>query len=1262
MRELLLQRRENTLAVTLGEYTGSLPLSDIAPHANTWQQVYDDAVAYGRDLFENTFRHEQIRTLLATLPAQERLLSVADDPLVASIPWEYLRDQNNKLLASRLTFVRGIPDAKRRESFAFTDPLEIVAVPVSPIDEPIILSVEREWKNLVEAVRVTRPPKSLTLKRVRPPTRSQLERSLGRRCTSLVHFMGHSASHDGKAFLAFEDARACIHLVDAADFVASLNARVFLVVLNSCLSAVVAHTAFGNTARALVDRGVPYALGMQFVLPDAAALVLSEALYDFLLQDQTVEEAVMHTRRALEEPGKLSGLGPAWLAGIPVLYTSLQALAPAIELSAGHPEIQPDPVQLEKTCDLTALSVAQHFVGRSQQVSELVGLLLDPHQRGFVLLHGLGGIGKTALARVVAERLSYHYRDRVLASSFETFARLEADNRRVVDETFADRFINRVARFYGLDPKDASLYPTTVALQQAIMQRRAHVRSLLVLDNIETLVDAQQSSPAAQSLAAFVARLKEGEGAVLLTARTFPPADWGECQHVSLTGLSEEAGAALFLALLPSDREHVAPPAARKAVSRRVQGHPLGIRLLAGRFADMTATDLDAFLEHIEAELAEAEQATPTSMEDPDRQKTLYACLDYSIRRLTTEQRTVFDALSLFQAPFPADFPLQLLQDEEHTATHLQTLVRLSLLEISERSRTFQEGELILFELHPVVRWYIEQYQPEPGAMLREQYGEIYASLARQAVEHSDSDTRLRYLLYQSLPDCEAAIQYLSPRRRSTLAYHLAWPYQRLGQNRRALALYELSLEIDQELGDLRRVAVTQHAMADVLSQQGKPQEAMRLYEDVLVVYQQVGDVRSVAVTQHAMANVLSQQGKPQEAMRLYEQSLRTKQEVGDLRGVAVTQANFSQLLLQQGEQQRSLSMVWQAHTSLDEHGYTYDAQIMQRLLLTLKEQVLGPELFDSLWAQLFHDPQPMWLTAGESSSNAGEQEGIPLAQLEVIVANTVTVMTEIPEKRQEWREAMEAAFRHAQQIERVQDVEFFSTILAVLDGHIPSLPESHPYRGKLTQIQQGIAAGELPEEGASFAVSEEVMADQEGTGEDAEAEDALLFDAALISHSIVALLSSRPQEKMAYMQSLTVQMNQTTDGELKALLGTIQLALFSQNLSHLGRDLTGMYRQAWETITASVEAGGVDPSIFETIATSTLAVLGPSANQFSEWRDNLAELRNQATARGDRNMAALLDVVIGLLDAGGDSSGLGEGFKGIYARTWQTIVEGLPK
>jgi hypothetical protein len=84
--------------------------------------------------------------MLSTMRAGERLLLIIDDPIVAQIPWEYLRDQNNKLLAGRLCFVRSVPAAQPLVDRSAAGPLEIVAIAVSPIDKPVTLNVEREWQ------------------------------------------------------------------------------------------------------------------------------------------------------------------------------------------------------------------------------------------------------------------------------------------------------------------------------------------------------------------------------------------------------------------------------------------------------------------------------------------------------------------------------------------------------------------------------------------------------------------------------------------------------------------------------------------------------------------------------------------------------------------------------------------------------------------------------------------------------------------------------------------------------------------------------------------------------------------------------------------------------------------------------------------------------------------------------------------------------------------------------------------------------------
>ena len=238
------------------------------------------------------------------------------------------------------------------------------------------------------------------------------------------------------------------------------------------------------------------------------------------------------------------------------------------------------------------------------------------------------------------------------------------------NKQFADRFYYQLAHFYGLEP---ATYKTLTDLQRAILQRRMHLRSLLVLDNIETLIDAQRSGdPAAKALASFISRLKEGDGVVLLTSRIAPPSDWGDCKLIHVSGLGDDEGGGLLLALLPASRKAAALPEMHKKLSQRVRGHPLSIRLLAARFAE-AHTDLETFLKEVDAELMAAEQVTPTSLEDPDRQSTLYACMDYSIKRLTPEQRKVLDTASLFQAPFLPESAAWILQEETQTPINIGT-------------------------------------------------------------------------------------------------------------------------------------------------------------------------------------------------------------------------------------------------------------------------------------------------------------------------------------------------------------------------------------------------------------------------------------------------------------------------------------------------------------------------------------------------------------------------------------------------------------
>jgi hypothetical protein len=411
--------------------------------------------------------------------------------------------------------------------------------------------------------------------------------------------------------------------------------------------------------------------------------------------------------------------------------------------------------------------------------------------------------------------------------------------------------------------------------------------------------------------------------------------------------------------------------------------------------------------------------------------------------------------------------------------------------------------------------------------------------------------------------------------------------------------------------------------MALVYRTTGQPKRALELYEQALPLTREVGDRAGEAATLNNIAGVYDATGQPKRALELYEQALPLTREVGDRAGEATILANMTVVLHQYlNRSQEAITKMEQAIAVLVETGLPQDAAGQTR---------------DDMQQYLDSMRQGISYNTANDSPNI-----MPAAQLQVIVANMVAVMTTVQESRSEWREAMANSLQQAQQegADWQIEVEFFSAVLAILDGEVPALPGDHPYAPALATIQEGIAAGGLEED-------------------DAPQDDELPFDAELIPRSIVAL-SGGPQEKMVHVQYLNTMEGQTTDEELKALIQVIQLGLFGSDLSQLGKNLSGVYREAWEAIVMGVETGGVDPRLFAMIVQNTLAVLGPAAEQRDEWRDALTQMRSQAVEGDAQELVELLDAIIGLLDTGGNPDGLGTNLKGIYARTWQAIVEQL--
>jgi hypothetical protein len=358
--------------------------------------------------------------------------------------------------------------------------------------------------------------------------------------------------------------------------------------------------------------------------------------------------------------------------------------------------------------------------------------------------------------------------------------------------------------------------------------------------------------------------------------------------------------------------------------------------------------------------------------------------------------------------------------------------------------------------------------------------------------------------------------------------------------------------------------------------------------------------------------------------LELLEQALPLRREVGDRAGEANTLSNMAVVLSQNlNRQQDAINAMQQAIAVLDETGLPQDA---------------GGNTREDL--QQYLDA----MRQGMASGQANQAATMPAEQLQVIVHNTVAVMTTMQERHAEWHKTITGALQDAQQrgADWQIEVDFYTAVLALLDGQSPSLQDEHPYAAALAQIWVGIAAG--------------------GVQNDADSEDdESPFDAELIPRSIAALLGT-PQEKMAHLQYLATLGAQASDEQLKALLQTIHMALLGGDLAQPGRDLEGVYLQAWRSIVIGVETGGVDPRLFELIGSNTQVVLGPAPEKLPEWRAMVLQFKDQALQAKNEQLVALLEAVVGLLDAKGNPDGLGADLTDYYVQVWQALIGSLGK
>jgi tetratricopeptide (TPR) repeat protein len=603
-------------------------------------------------------------------------------------------------------------------------------------------------------------------------------------------------------------------------------------------------------------------------------------------------------------------------------------------------------VQISSSVDPLTRSLHQlrapvgDFVGREREIDTLINALRRESRASITGISGMGGIGKTELALLVAERLRDDYPDA------QFFINLQGTdtNLRSPHEAMAIC----VRAFLGPEAKLPEEPEQLLHLYRSQLDGK---RVLLLLDNA---ADSAQVRPL----------LPPTGCAVMVTSR----------QSVALPGMTPLT----LHPLIEKEARHLlleiaarVEPAAEQIC--KLCGYlPLALRAAGSLLA--TTPDLDPadYAAQLQDERSRLERFGTEGVEID-----VAASFNLSYARLSSEAARVFRLLSVFPATFDAAAEEVVCADAGHI--QLSDLVRRSMVlydestkryRLHDLARLFADAKLSTDEravgqkrfathCNNVLSAANDLYKEGGESLLRGlslfdlEWGNIQAGhdwVAAQA-DAADADvTRLgmryphdgAYILHLRQHPREwinwleialTAARRLQDRggEGATLG-NLGLAYTDLGETRRAIQFHEQYLAIAWEIGDRRGEGAALGSLGIAYKDLGETRRAIQFDKQYLAIAREIGDRRGEGNALGNLGIAYKKLGETRRAIQFYTEQLAIVREIGDRRGEGNALWNMSLALDQLGEHAQAIQHAEQALTIRDQIEDPNAAKVRARL------------------------------------------------------------------------------------------------------------------------------------------------------------------------------------------------------------------------------------------------------------------------------------------------------------------------------------------
>lgn len=330
------------------------------------------------------------------------------------------------------------------------------------------------------------------------------------------------------------------------------------------------------------------------------------------------------------------------------------------------------------------------LIGRDKEINEILSSLRNSQGKKLIGIHGMGGVGKSSLAREISSRA---IEQNIFSAVWWTTAKVQSLD--ILDELSTDKIVsfeiilNRLISWLGLG-SELRTVKKIEEREQRVQKALYDYKLLFVLDNMETSTNQNEIATR------FAKLLAKTSCKLILTSReTWEEVPDTSIEPIPLQGLSEQDGINLLRSIAQEQKNSRILSAKQEqllTVTKSVKNMPLALKLVAGLLKNH---DLNSVISNIE------QIRSPKIIE---MYEYLFAS---SWRSLNDDEKNILITISQFNEDEGANS--QLLRKSEVVSKDnfdqiIDNLASLSLIEVSVEDSIEQTR----YNLHPLTLNFIK--------------------------------------------------------------------------------------------------------------------------------------------------------------------------------------------------------------------------------------------------------------------------------------------------------------------------------------------------------------------------------------------------------------------------------------------------------------------------------------------------------------------------------------------------------------------------